>query len=157
MTLVVLVSLCAVLTLSYANPLNHHNCKINGKTYKNGVIIRVPEIYCNTYKCVDGYPSLLEKDCDFKNKCTPVNGTLVEDCITYTCFLYENGDERIVNMSSTKIMCEDKDGICRNPGTEFKLVVNDKLSDNCTCEIKENSIDYKCNKDICRRRKKPSV
>ncbi|KAK6962689.1 hypothetical protein BgiMline_032803, partial [Biomphalaria glabrata] len=53
--------------------------------------------------------------------------------------------------------CEDKDGICRNPGTEFKLVVNDKLSDNCTCEIKENSIDYKCNKDICRRRKKPSV
>ncbi|XP_055867920.1 uncharacterized protein LOC106050842 isoform X3 [Biomphalaria glabrata] len=85
MTLVVLVSLCAVLTLSYANPLNHHNCKINGKTYKNGVIIRVPEIYCNTYKCVDGYPSLLEKGCDWEGECIPVKGTLVKNCKTYTC------------------------------------------------------------------------
>ncbi|XP_055867914.1 uncharacterized protein LOC129923053 [Biomphalaria glabrata] len=233
MTLVVLVSLCAVLTLSYANPLNPRSCVIDGKTFKNGEIIPFLGSKCDTYNCVDGHPSLLKEGCnwqgecipvkgtlvkncktytcskstkgftisllkigcnwqgecipvkgtlvkncktytcsktregrsislleigcDFKNKCTPVKGTLVEDCITYTCFLYENRDERIANMSSTKIMCEDKDGICRNPGTKFKLVVNDKISDNCTCEIKENSIDYKCNGDTCLRREKPSV
>ncbi|KAI8772571.1 hypothetical protein BgiBS90_027051, partial [Biomphalaria glabrata] len=61
------------------------SCDFDGKIFKNGEIIPFLSSKCNTYNCVDGHPSLLEKGCDWQGECIPVKGTFVKNCNTYTC------------------------------------------------------------------------
>ncbi|KAI8772569.1 hypothetical protein BgiMline_032802 [Biomphalaria glabrata] len=138
-----LLSASALLALSYAAPSG--SCTLNGLIVKDGDIFNLPGFsQCTKYKCLNGKPVVLQEGCEFEGKCIRVKGTLVKDCVTYSCSKSTESGINTFSTTITKIQCKDVNGICRRPGSTFKFTMNGRTYDKCTCAVIGNSSNYSC-------------